>query len=102
MATTYTVAWFSTAQAYGGPEEGGWWYDTGAPLRVVRTFRNEDQAYTYCRRLNETAARLTFGPDWRDRINPREKSSVLCDSYIAAEVCEGPPAPYPAERPHYD
>ena len=29
---TYTVAVFEVDRAYGGPEEGGWWFDYGQPL----------------------------------------------------------------------
>ena len=36
MANTRTV--YLIDRAYGGPEEGGWWYDTGERVRIIRTF----------------------------------------------------------------
>lgn len=30
------VAWVETWRCYGGPEEGGWWYDRSAVVRIER------------------------------------------------------------------
>lgn len=35
MTTTVYANVYGVAQCYGGPEEGGWWYDTGYPLASV-------------------------------------------------------------------
>ena len=49
----WSVGVYDVGQAYGGPEEGGWWYDTG--IRVdpwkVRAFEDEIEARAYMRKL---------------------------------------------------
>ena len=32
----YVVAFYAVDRAYGGPEEGGWWFDTGELVRLPR------------------------------------------------------------------
>lgn len=48
----FVVAVYDCGQRYGGPEEGGWWYDAGSLVRPVKLLRGEDRAYAYARRLN--------------------------------------------------
>ncbi len=93
---TYTVAFYEIDRAYGGPEEGGWWFDTGQFVRVSKAFKSEDAAYRYCRRANDLLHILQ-----RDK---RDVGSVIYDGgRYAAEVFEGHvPAFYPETRPHYE
>lgn len=92
----YVLAVYEVNRAYGGPEEGGWWYDCGELARVLGVRRSEDDAYALARRLNGWLARLQSGR--------REVSSVIYDGgRYAVEVYEHkPPAFYPAERPRYE
>ena len=57
----YTVAIFFVDRAYGGPEEGGWWFDTGEPdndyARFTRGFRTQKAASDYCKRLENRICR---------------------------------------------
>lgn len=93
---TYIVAVYMTDRAYGGPEEGGWWYDTGEHIRTVKTFRRESQAIDYCRRLNATLDKTLN----RGR---REISSVLSNGRYAAEIWDNhAPRHYPETRPYYE
>ena len=49
----WSVALYAISRAYGGPEEGGWWYDTGelcAPWHV-RGFDNYEEAKEYYQQL---------------------------------------------------
>lgn len=103
----YTVAVYLCDRAYGGPEEGGWWYDCGQRVDDIREtpyaqpviFGNEleDEAIAYCRRVNEV---LNVG------INKERRSdigSVLSEGRYEARVCAGYPEPhFPAVRPHYE
>lgn len=62
---------------YGGPEEGGWWYDTFAPIRVFCVpQRLADRCYhrleRWCKRMNEQEGR--YPP-----------SSVLCRGWWAVQ-----------------
>jgi len=96
---SYTVAVYLCDRAYGGPEEGGWWYDCGVPsdehARFTRGFKRESDAIKYARKLNDTHAEK-----WNE--DRRDISSVLSEGQFYAEVHEGNPAPYPKIRPHYE
>jgi len=95
----YTVAVYLCDRAYGGPEEGGWWYDCGVPseehAHFTRGFKREKAAYAYARRLNER-----YAEQWNQ--GRRDISSVLSEGQFYAEAHEGTPAPYPKVRPHYE
>ncbi len=102
----YTVAVYLVDQAYGGPEEGGWWYECGQRIDdprefeindfVPRIFTDEDEASEFCRGLNE---RLEAGAN----KGRRPISSALSNGRYTARVCDGYPEPhYPAVKPHYE
>jgi hypothetical protein len=93
----YSVAVYQEDMAYGGPEEGGWWYDAGELTDYpVRYFRGEEAAYRHARRLNHWLHRLI-------NRHRREYSSVISDGRLVAEVhANHPPGHYPAQRPHYE
>jgi hypothetical protein len=96
---SFVVAAYDSAQQYGGPEEGGWWFDAGSLVRIVRVFRNEDRAYSYCRRLNDRLYSDCIGPN----AGRPDYTSVLSYGRIVARVYENvAPAGYPDERPHYE
>lgn len=109
-AAFYTVAIYLADRAYGGPEEGGWWYDCGQRIdspdehgerNVPKLFPGDEQgrkeAGEFCRQVQ---ARLDEGAN---RLGNRDLSSVCCEGRYVAQVCENYPAPhYPAERPHYE
>ena len=78
-------------RAYGGPEEGGWWYHT----------RNIVEKH-YCasvRALSAVMQRTTseYTNDGRYPI-----SSVLSDGEYTIIVADHIPAEYPLERLHYE
>lgn len=87
----YIVA-YSVARLYGGPEEGGWWYDSLVieEVRKVYTFRS---ALVVTRELKEA-----YPPP---RFN-RFSAAGGDDQYVKLCYSE---ADFPAEntrRPHYD
>lgn len=93
----WVVCRFLIDRAYGGPEEGGWYYGCGEPevTNEMRVFDDYDEACDYARTLNNTvAAELNEG---RPSIN-----SVLSRGQYWFEVCDGMPEPYPKHRPHYE
>ena len=101
----YTVAVYLEYRAYGGPEEGGWYYDYGERVDdpeetgcVPAIFRGGDEAMAIdcCRQTNERLnATVNKGR--------REISSVLSTGRYVARVCEGYPEPgFPKERPYYE
>ena len=86
-------------QAFGGREEGGWWYDTGQLVRIVKIFRREEKAWSYVRRLNARLQSRKFGPN----EGRREYSSVLSNGEYRAHIYENScPDYFPSERPHYE
>jgi len=93
--TTYIVAVYLCDRAYGGPEEGGWWFDYGEHVRTVRTFKNEERAIAFCRRMNDLLRMFV-------NKGRRDISSVLSEGQYFAEVHEDfAPKHYPEQRPHY-
>lgn len=66
----YIVALYEIDRAFGGPEEGGWWYDTGSLRRMLALVATEDAALAIASRANLLLARLQ-----------REKRSVESVAY---------------------
>lgn len=120
----WTVAIYLCDRAYGGAEEGGWWYDTGVrvddvlegvnPNALLTVFTGqgtvyrdkgtgdefksaaEQEAYAY-------AAQLQTLLDVTVNVGRREISSVLSTGRYYAEAHPGyPPSHYPAQTPHYE
>ena len=54
----YVLAFYEMDRAYGGPEEGGWWYDTGQLERPFRIVTGEARAITLVARANALLERL--------------------------------------------
>lgn len=83
-------------RAFGGPEEGGWWYNTRTPV---------EEECVYCQ--SDAVAESTFErlSAWCDEQNSKRNSnisSVLSEGqYVVAR--EAWPAEYsPASRPRYE
>ena len=92
----YSVAYYEVDRAFGGHQDGGWWYTYELPLegRKVRYFDNEEDAHTACNSINALVDVL---------VNKfrRPISSVLSEGKVRAIVREGEPSMYPEEEPHY-
>ena len=87
LGLRYTVAVYEVRRSYGGPEEGGWYYDSGDLIRTVKRFRSEADAWECCNRLNEELQQLRT--DWvYDNQRAKVYSSTAPDSF-------------PAHRPYY-
>jgi hypothetical protein len=99
MEIKWTVAVYEINRQYGGPEEGGWWFDCGElqsnhPIQGFETFAEAREA-------------LTKWDDELERVNKEEgrrhPSSVLCSGWLQAHIHEGlPPKYFPPKRPHYE
>lgn len=94
--TVYFVNEYQTDRKFGGPEEGGWWYDTGRFVRCRGIF------------LSSSAAQ-----DLRDRIENDElperrrglhsPSSMLSEGLWPEVVVEDHyGCDYPDHIPHYE
>jgi hypothetical protein len=94
----YIVAIYKCNRAYGGPEEGGWWYDMGELVKIIKVFKDEDRAYQYAYDIQRLLRILV-----NKKRPERDINSVLCEGMYCAEVHEGsPPTMYPETRPHYE
>jgi hypothetical protein len=105
----YILAFYEIDRRYGGPEEGGWWYDCGRRVRMFRVTPNEELAYIWARRANDILQVV--------QRNKRDVGSVLysggrycCEVYQDSApqryCCEmyqdSVPEYYPETRPHYE
>ena len=43
---SFAIAFYEIGLAYGGPEEGSWWYETGEIVRLISITRTEGAALT--------------------------------------------------------
>lgn len=88
-------------RAYGGPEEGGWWYDCGGPLPqedcplpVSKAFTGKSSFRNHLRKAVAFADRCNEGkPDI---------GSVICDGVVQVFTEDCPPKMFPETIPHYE
>jgi len=97
----YYIHKHEVVQQYGGPEEGGWWFDSGIPDPHwnVLSFNDDEEAYIVCRALNE-AEKIRA-----KREEDYEYTSVCSyNSVHYGYSVEDFPTPtwYPLHRPHYE
>ena len=76
---------------YGGPEEGGWWYDAGEPLASVPV-RSRDLALVEQGRLESLLADHAHG----------NIGSVLGGAEVRVHIEHRFAQAWPAQRPHYE
>lgn len=98
-----SVAIYEVDRAYGGPEEGGWYFDTGVPSEeyavYTKFFDASDQNAidAYVEELGVLVDKVN-----REE-NRRSPSSVLSNGdYLAVVTRDGFPTAYPERRPHYE
>ncbi|WP_299654246.1 hypothetical protein [uncultured Jannaschia sp.] len=92
----HVVALYEMDRTYGGPEEGGWWYDHGALCRVLKVVPSADAAYTLAARANRLMNRLQ-----RDK---RDIGSMAYTGgrYAACVFEHTAPRVFPEVPPHYE
>jgi hypothetical protein len=101
-----SVAVYLVQRLWGGPEEGGWWYEAGELCTVP-----ELTAFgtTFPTAHEESAVRMAsevqqhLDRDWNVGDHACPLSSVLSAGRFVAQVHDGwPPLAFPAERPRYE
>jgi len=97
MTKAYIVGVYELDRAYGGAEEGGWWYDTGELVRICRVFRNHESASDYAYRMNRT---LQYRIK-KSRSVPYYSVIYSGGAYQAQVYINELPKFYPSERPYY-
>jgi hypothetical protein len=92
LTPAYFVGVYEVSRSYGGPEEGGWWFDCGELVLTV-VAASTDEAETIKEHLRE-----------QDFPRTNKRSSVLGGEDYDIFISEGEmPAPFfPEERPFYE
>lgn len=85
---------YLTDRAFGGGEEGGWWYDTGVFVKSHGTFPTRDAAFAARDGLDAYLAERREGL--------HDPSSVLCTGWPDLIVEQRPGADFPRARPRYE
>ncbi len=105
--TIYFAAIYLVDLRYGGPEEGGWYYDCGelvtdgellrnAGLGLPTSFATSEEAYQWCKTQNDLLDKTL-------NTGRRPISSVLSEGQYYAMTHEGElPHYFPARRPRYE
>lgn len=91
----YVVAFYEIDRRFGGPGEGGWYYDCGSLVRLYRVFANANAAWRAANRANRLLERL--------QRRQRELSSLLYGGgrHQACVFERIPPEHYPETPPSY-
>ena len=87
---------YRVEQSYGGPEEGGWWFDTHEPLESVQVDNEEEQKQVQAR----LDVRYAPDPDDRQRMRGRTSAAGGYDVSIRSEYEFA--QFQPKERPRYE
>jgi hypothetical protein len=92
----HVLAIYEVDRAWGGPEEGGWWYDCGQLARIIAVIHDKERARTFCERADRLLQRL-------QRCKPSVDSAVYAGGRHTVIVFERvAPEFFPAQRPRYE
>ena len=89
----YYVNEYSVNMGYGGPEEGGWWYQTGRFIYCHAILADKDEADRKLADLQPYIDEM--------RAYEYEPESVLCNGWTTIRVERRPGSDYPLCRPVY-
>lgn len=97
----FAVAIVMYDKAYGGPEEGGWYYSTYEPVQeyahLTKIVKTEEESREACAVLRK------YIEDHKLNEGRRSVDSVLSEGQYTVEVYENEyPCFHPKERPHYE
>lgn len=95
----FMVAIYEISRHYGGPEEGGWWYDSGDLVRLVCVSKNEHDAYRKAGRMQHLWHLFN---DKRKNYRNRYSMAYSGGDYQFMVYAGLPPMHFPEVRPHYE
>lgn len=94
----YYVNMYMYDRAYGGPEEGGWWYDCYTPStdfkKYCRVFFTKKKAKNYLADMKRLAQAYNKG-----RI---PVDSVMSEGHLVSFIENHPAKERPENRPYYN
>ena len=83
----WKIAVYSYGRAYGGPEEGGWYFDAGDRIKEGKLiFTDPKKANRACGLFNKL-----FSKSWSNR-----ETGIVCQVYF-----RGTPEFFPTKTPYY-
>lgn len=90
------LAIYEVDRAWGGAEEGGWWYDCGQLARIIAVIHDKERARAICTRANRLLHHLQ-----------RCKRPVGSITYVGGRHTvlafeDIAPKFFPEQRPHYE
>lgn len=91
----FVIGFYAIDRAFGGPEEGGWYYETGSLVRLHCVLCDEGKANARAARANQLLERV--------QRHSRPVSSVAYDGgrYRAIVWDSNPPSAFPETAPQY-
>ena len=92
----FSVHLFLIDRAFGGREEGGWWFDYGEPEDhpANRIFKTKAEAIAYRNSLDDVETELNSGR--------RSIDSVLSEGEFRFLFSRGYAKPFPESKPRYE
>lgn len=96
--TTYLNAYLVN-RGYGGPEEGGWWYDVGEPLES-RVMPDPDDLGSTDELYEQTQAEMEAR--WAHLNSKYPLYSVLCDGVVRVYQEDHFARAFPSATPHFE
>lgn len=93
---------YAVTRRFGGPEEGGWWYDEGMPLKSVRVESDEAADEAKAALWREFGPTYGFDPATGKRVSGRSRFSVIGDDDLIIIEESHPGENFPQQRPHYE
>jgi hypothetical protein len=87
---------YEVDRSYGGPEEGGWWYDSGVPFEGIQ--RN---SYGCDTREEAVLVQEWLTRTLNDYQPSRSRYSVIGGADVVAYIEVYPAECFPTERPYY-
>lgn len=100
MGKRFVVAAYELGLAYGGPEEGGWYYGTGSLEKVLYKFKTKAKAESALKRHRRLLEKLQA-----KNKGLREVSSVLYSGGrygLQVHREDKVPKGFPEYRPYYE
>jgi hypothetical protein len=101
----WTIAKMRVSRYYGGPEEGGWYYDAGEVEGVYpyEYYPNElELAQSICEQLNAEEENTLLDAYGKGRYRGRHSAAPSEPYDVVWMMFEGEPEDFPKEIPHYE
>lgn len=90
---------YSVDRSYGGPEEGGWWYDAGELLESQSCHADDEEALESLIEDAKADLRKKYGPEF-EGIPHRNYTNGGPNLEIYVE--DHPGENFPERKPHYE